>query len=185
MPSLKSLAGRALRRTQSLVLFRRIGRMTAGSIVIREATDADKLDVQRWFNPHGDPVQTLQRNPSVTDWVAYWHGQVVGFVQLVRHPPEHAPYIGHWLFSLAVKSRWQGLGAGESLSREVIARSAAEGSSTLDLVVFNDNTRAIRLYRKLGFQMILIPELEAQLEKERTPSGRRRVVMRKRLEGGA
>jgi ribosomal protein S18 acetylase RimI-like enzyme len=55
----------------------------------------------------------------------------------------------------------------------------------LDLVVFNDNTRAIRLYRKLGFQMNAIPGLEAQLESERTPSGRRRVVMRKRLKGGA
>ena len=51
--------------------------------------------------------------------------------------------------------------------------------------MFNDNTRAIRLYRKLGFELILIPELEAHLESERTPSGRRRVVMRKRLKGGA
>jgi len=170
---------------QSLALFRRIGRLTAGSVVIREATDSDELDVQRWFNPHDDPVQTWQRNPSVTDWVACWHNQVIGFVQLVRHPPEHAPYVGHWLFSLAVKSRWQGLGIGERLSREVVTRSCVEGSPTLDLVVFNNNSRAIRLYRKLGFESILIPELEAQLESERTPSGRRRVVMRKRLESGA
>jgi ribosomal protein S18 acetylase RimI-like enzyme len=52
----------------------------------------------------------------------------------------------------------------------------------LDLRVFNENFPAIQLYHKLGFEMHTIHELEPQLVNESTPSGRRRVVMRERLE---
>jgi ribosomal protein S18 acetylase RimI-like enzyme len=68
------------------------------------------------------------------------------------------------------------------LTQAVIERARAEGAQTLDLLVFNDNFRAIQLYRKLGFEMHIIQELEPQLVRESTPSGRRRVTMRKRLE---
>ena len=53
----------------------------------------------------------------------------------------------------------------------------------LDLLVFNNNIPAIQLYRKLGFTMHLIPELEPQLAVEAVDTGRRRVVMRKLLDG--
>jgi ribosomal protein S18 acetylase RimI-like enzyme len=82
-----------------------------------------------------------------------------------------------------VKSRQQGFGIGERLSLTVIARSREESAPELSLLVDDDNMRAIRLYRKLGFDFHVIPELEAQLEQGRKPSGSRRVVMRKPLAG--
>lgn len=57
-----------------------------------------------------------------------------------------------------------------------------EGAPALDLVVYADNVRTIRLYRKLGFKMHNLHELEPQLESECASTGRRRLVMRKRLE---
>lgn len=181
MKRLRVLAGSALRRMQSIPLYRRIGQRVAPGMMIREATDADKLVVHRWFNPNGDPTHALHRNPHVTEWVAEYRSRLAGFVQLVRHPPEHFPYAGNWLFALHVKSICRGLGIGQALSEAVIERSRAEGAPTLDLLVYEDNLRAIDLYRKLGFEMYINPDLEAQLEPERASSGRRRVAMRKRL----
>lgn len=181
MKRLHVLAGAALCRLQGIHLYRRIGQRIAPDITLREATDADKLAVHRWLNPIGDPTYTLHRNPNVTEWVAEYHSRLAGFVQLVRHPPEHYPYTGNWLFALNVKSICRGLGIGFALSEAVIERSRAEGAPTLDLLVYDDNARAIDLYRKLGFEIYCNPDLEAQLEPERASSGRRRVAMRKRL----
>jgi ribosomal protein S18 acetylase RimI-like enzyme len=181
MKSFRKIAGTLLRLLQNVALYRRIGRRVASGITLREATDADQLAVQRWLNPNSNPADVLHHNPNATDWIAEVHGQLAGFVQLVRYPPENAPYTGYWLFSLYTKSRWQGLGIGEALSQAVIERARIEGASVLDLVVYEDNVRAIRLYRKFGFEMYTIPELEPQLENERIATGRRRVVMRKQL----
>ena len=183
MEKLRRIAGAALRQVQGFELYRHIWRsLAAHSVTIREATNADKLKVQQWLSPNSKPEHVSRRNPNATDWVAHCHGRLAGFVQLVRHPPEHFPYTGYWLFSLTVKSPLRGAGIGEKLSREVIARTCTEGGQTLDLLVFNDNFPAIQLYRKLGFDMHTIQELEPKLVCEVTLSGRRRVVMRKRLE---
>ena len=181
MKWLRRIAGAALRRLQSLALYRRFGRKVTLGVVLREATDVDKLSVQRWFDPNSDPAQDVHHDPNVTNWVAEYRGQLVGFVQLVRYPPETAPFIGYWLFSLYIKPRWQGLGIGEALSQAVIERARKEGAPVLNLVVYQDNFRAIRLYRKLDFEMHTIPDLESQLESERVSTGRRRAVMRKQL----
>ncbi len=181
MPRLRRSAGAVLRRFQNLPPYRRLGRRLGARVRIHEATDAEKTEVMRWLNPKGD--STPHRNPGVTEWAATRRGQLAGFVQLVRHPPEHFPYIGHWLFGLVVKSRHQGFGIGERLSLTVIARSREEGAPAVSLLVDDDNVRAIRLYRKLGFEFCVIPELEAQLESGRKPSGSRRVMMRKPLAG--
>jgi len=156
--------------------------MAGRHVTIREATDVEKLATQRWFNPKRNPPQDLHRNPLVTDLIAHCLGRLVGFVQLVRHPPEHTPYVGYWLFSLYVRPPFRGAGIGETLSLAIIDRARGEGAQMLDLLVFNDNIPAIRMYRKLGFEMHTIAELEPQLARERNLSGRRRVVMRKRLE---
>lgn len=166
---------------QGIPLYRRIGQRIGFGMTLREATDADKLAVHRWLNPAGDPAHALHRNPNVTEWVAEYHSRLAGFVQLVRHPPEHYPYVGDWLFGLSVKPIFRGFGIGQALSEAVIERSRAEGAPTLDLLVYEDNLRAIDLYRKLGFEMYFNPDLEAQLELERASLGHRRVAMRKRL----
>jgi ribosomal protein S18 acetylase RimI-like enzyme len=180
---IRGVAGAVWRRARDLPLYRRLGRKVMSGIAVREASDADRLAAQRWLNPHGEPVSALQGNPYATDWVADHLGQIAGFVQMVRHPPEHLPYTGYWLFSLCVRPHWQGLGIGERLSQAVIAQAATEGAQTLDLLVFEDNARAIGLYRKLGFALHTNPDLEPELECGRNPAGHRRVVMRKQLAG--
>jgi ribosomal protein S18 acetylase RimI-like enzyme len=181
MPPLRRIVGAGLRRFQGLAFYRRTGRRIFSRIIIREANEVDKLAVQAWFNPHGPSTHSTRPNPLATEWVAYRGRRLAGFIQLIRHPPEHFPYIGHWLFSLAVKPLHQGFGLGEKLSLAVIERAIAEGAPTIELLVKKDNDRAIRLYRKLGFEMYTIPELEPQLELERESTGCRRVVMRKQL----
>lgn len=61
----------------------------------------------------------------------------------------------------------------------LIGRHIAPGMTLRE--VYEDNLRAIDLYRKLGFEMYTNPDLETRLEPERAASGRRRVAMRKRL----
>jgi GNAT superfamily N-acetyltransferase len=183
MGRIRRIADAGLHLMQRFALHRSIGRCLATrGVTIREATNTDVLEVQRWLNPNGVPSHALHRDPYVTNLVAHCLGQLAGFVQLVRHPPEHSPYVGYWLFSLYVESLWKRLGVGQALGQAVIEVARAEGAQTLDLLVFNDNSPAIQLYRKLGFEMHVISELEQQLAGECTPSGRRRVVMRKRLE---
>jgi len=138
--------------------------------------------VHQWFNPNGDPATALHRNPHVTDFVAHSYGHLAGFVQLVRYSPEQSPYTGYWLFSLAVKSQFKGTGIGEQLTRKVVAKASSEHQQTLDLLVYNTNIPAIRLYCKLGFTMHHIAALEPQLAAEGVEKGRRRVVMRKLLD---
>ena len=175
------IASVALRKLQNLSLYRLLGRQILPGLSIREASEADLLTVYRWLNPDRELAQGFQYTSNVTNWVADFHKDLAGFVQLVRQPPDALPYTGYWLFGLYVRQRWQGLGIGEMLCRAVIERSKEEGAQTLDLLVYDDNNRAIRLYRKLSFEMFTIIELEPQLKSEHEKTGRRRVVMRNRL----
>jgi ribosomal protein S18 acetylase RimI-like enzyme len=155
--------------------------MISSSIILREATRADQIAVQHWLNPDRASPNDLEVDLNVTNWVVTCFRQITGFVQLVRQPPGISPYPGYWLFSLNVNARWRGLGIGETLCQAVIERSRLEGAQTLDLLVFEDNIRAIQLYGKLGFEKYTIPDLEKQLESERDSAGRRRMMMRKQL----
>jgi len=175
---------RALRAAQGLPLYRRAGRRLAPHSTIAEATKADLAAVQRRLAP-GVPSQELSANPGVTRWVARRGAKVVGFVELVHHPEEHAPWVGYWLFSLLVWGPYRGLGVGEALTRRVIAEAVAQGATELLLAVYEDDARAVRFYWKLGFERVTVPALEPLLAAETAPSGRRRVVLRKRLEGSA
>jgi ribosomal protein S18 acetylase RimI-like enzyme len=120
------------------------------------------------------------RNPNVTEYVARVGGDLAGFVELVRHPPEHFPYVGHWLFSLHVWTRFRGLGIGALLTRQVMEQAQRKGARELLLVVFADNAPAIHLYRKLGFVPIAAPAFDEQFAREPRP----RIVMCVNLQSG-
>lgn len=123
----------------------------------------------------------IATSPGVTNYAARIWGNVVGFVQLVRHSTDDLPFTGHWLFSLQVWPLWRGLGIGEDLSRRVIEQAVAEGAKELFCLVRNDNYAAQNLYGKLGFESWIIPSIKEQLEKEWIAFGIRRVVLRKAL----
>ncbi|MCI0478635.1 MAG: GNAT family N-acetyltransferase, partial [Anaerolineales bacterium] len=145
--------------------------------MVEEASARDVIAERAYLNPGGDATPEPQM-PGVTNYVAKRGKHLFGFVQLVRHPPEHFPYVGAWLFSLVVWGRYRGMGIGEALTRRVIEQARAEDARELRLLVFADNARAINLYRKLGFEFADAPEFTQVLDDEARQTGRRRVVMR-------
>jgi GNAT superfamily N-acetyltransferase len=169
----RRVGGAILRRVHNLAMYRALGRRVQPRVVIAKASDDELAEVQRRFNP-GVWMRPAPRNPNVTHYVARVGDDLAGFVELVRHPPEHFPYVGHWLFSLHVWTRWRGFGVGELLTRQVMSQAQREGARELLLVVFTDNTPAINLYRKLGFEPIAHPALDEQFARE----PRQRIVMR-------
>ena len=172
------IAAFILRRAQALPLYRSLGRKFATCVAIAEASAVDMEKVYRHFNMT-EPNFAQPPDPNVTNWVAKRGQKVVGFVELVRHLPEHHPWIGRWLFSLEVWKCYRGFGIGERLTQLVIDKTIMEGAPELLLAVFKDNARAISLYRKLGFEQVTLPALEPHLEAEKQQFGRRRIVMRK------
>ncbi len=160
--------------------YRNLAKRFRPEIQIKEATAEEYRAVQRWFNPDASHPPTAP-NPNATNFVAKKGGRIVGFVQLVRHSEKAGPYAGHWLYSLRTRLTYRGMGLGEDLCQKVIDRAREEGAEELLLSVHQDNHAAIALYRKLGFEMTIIPALEEQLEREWLALGRRRVFMRKSL----
>lgn len=64
------------------------------------------------------------------------------------------PENGSSLWSLGVGTAAQSPGIGEAIVRHLAEFFFAKGRSFMDLSVMHDNTRAIRLYEKLGFEQI-------------------------------
>src|SRR3712207_6386059 len=80
-------------------------------------------------------------------------GRVVGTVTGVDHVLAFdAPEGGTSLWCLAVHAQDAPPGTGEALVRVLAERYVGRGRSYLDLSVLHDNSGAIALYRKLGFQ---------------------------------
>lgn len=178
---LRKTAGKSLRFVQSRGAYRAAGRRITGKTNISVASPSDLEYVQARLNP-GARFEPSPPDPLVTRFAAARHGRVVGFVELVRHPPEHAPYVGCWLFSLTVLDPvYRGLGIGEALALRVIDTARCEGAKELWLVVGEGNLPAIRLYQKLGFERAVVEDLEEQLENEALNTGRRRITMAKQL----
>lgn len=165
---------------QSLSVYRKLLRRFAPPINILVAGEDDMEEVHERFNPFF-PYRREKSNPNVVNWVARSGPRLAGFIQFVHHPPSHAPWTGHWLFSLHVWTLYRGMGLGAQLTRRVIDEAAARGADELRLVVYDDNQRAIRLYRGMGFEAAIIPGLEPLLEKEKKNTQRRRIIMKKQI----
>lgn len=179
---LRRSGGFSLRKIQGISVYRRVARSLRFGIEIKEADEEDLIEIHAWLNP-GDPEVSVIRNPHVTDLVAKKGDRVIGFVQLVRHPKKHYPYVGYWIFSLMVRTLYRGMGIGETLCQAVIEKAREEEVGELFLLVRQDNHQIIKLYRKLGFEMKVIPALEEPLEREKLSLGYRRVSMSKSLAG--
>lgn len=182
---LRRLVSAGLRRMQGLRVYRALGRRSAPRVVITEAAEIDLRSVHRWLNPGDFEADTPQSaDPGVKNWVAKHESGIVGFVQFVPISDVHPQWQGYWLFSLSVRGRYRGLGIGEALTARVVEEARGQGAVELLLAVFEDNERAIRLYRKLGFYETVIEALEPIFQAEKASHGRRRIVMGKRLDTG-
>lgn len=174
----KWLCGAGLQKAQKFVVYRRLAGMLRPEITIVEADEQDMNDFHARWNYH--PAQPPYRpDPLVTHFVAKRGEEIVGFVELVRHPESHYPYTGHWLFSLMVRIPSRGMGLGRELSARVIDMAEQEGAPEVSLLVRETNKPAITLYRQLQFEPVTIPGLEEQLEEEYASTGKRRIAMRR------
>lgn len=83
-------------------------------------------------------------------FVALEGGKVVGFCELDPSPhPVHAHTAS---MDMALLPEVRGRGIGELLLRTVIEAGRKHGLSRIGLSVFADNERAIKLYKKCGFE---------------------------------
>jgi len=176
----RRVASHALHAIQSLAVYRRLGRRLAPPATISVADENDMEAVHDRLNPFS-PYRKEKPDPNVANFVAKNKEDLTGFVQLVYHPAGLTPWVGYWLFSLHVWTIYRGMGTGNSLTRRVIDEAAARGAKEILLAVYEDNKRAIRMYRNFGFEISISPGLEPVLAEEKRQTGRRRIVMRKEL----
>ena len=168
---------------QGLPLYRAMARRLLGRIEVEEAGRADTLTFRlRHCATESGPQQLLARGRVISSWVAKRRGRVVGLADLVEVEDPDSPWVGLWLASLTVRTRFRGRGAGEALVSRATAKAAGRGGASLSLAVFEDDVAAIGLSRKLGFAPVVIGSLEPALDTEKHLLGRRPIVMRKPLQ---
>jgi ribosomal protein S18 acetylase RimI-like enzyme len=104
------------------------------------------------FLPHAYDAATLLR-------YAARHHSGQDLILLLMRASEVAGYFFLWefdqpvpLLGLGLADAWQGRGLGEPMLRHLIAVADAAGRSGLELTTVTSNTRALHLYRKVGFQ---------------------------------
>jgi GNAT-family acetyltransferase (TIGR03103 family) len=133
-------------------------------IVIRDVTHrADAEEINRLYTAAGmvtAPVDTVwanQHTPTFVYLVAEDAdtGRIVGTVTGVDH--RHAfndPEDGSSLWCLAVDPQTTRPGVGSALVETLADRMQGRGRAYLDLSVMHDNSPAIALYEKLGFERV-------------------------------
>jgi GNAT-family acetyltransferase (TIGR03103 family) len=83
------------------------------------------------------------------------NGQILGTVMGVDHKVAFSdPERGTSLWALAVDAQASVPGIGQALVRHLAEHYQARGRAYMDLSVMHDNTQAIRLYEKLGFERV-------------------------------
>ncbi|MGD9330850.1 MAG: N-acetylglutaminylglutamine synthetase [Desulfobacterales bacterium] len=94
-----------------------------------------------------------QRTYFVAESLA--NGEIIGTVTGVDHVAAFAdPEQGASLWCLAVDPQTNAPGVGEALVRHLADHYLTRGRAYLDLSVLHDNTEAIALYEKIGFQRV-------------------------------
>jgi ribosomal protein S18 acetylase RimI-like enzyme len=124
---------------------------------------ADAEAIQRLYLAHHmvPPGAEFVWNQRTSKVLSYWiaedsqDGSLLGVVNGVDHAAAFQdPENGASLWALAVDPQAPYPGIGEALVRQVVEYHQARGRAFLDLSVMHDNSHAIRLYRKLGFERI-------------------------------
>ena len=138
------------------------------AIAIRRAEPGDYELVCEVFADESAYSGTLQAPfPSKENWrkklaenveadyllLAFVDGEVAGHAGI--HPVARSPRRAHVrMLGMAVRQRFQGKGVGTALMEALVDLADQWLPVTrIELTVFTDNERAIRLYRKFGFEI--------------------------------
>lgn len=132
-------------------------------VTIRMATKADLVDMEwegefkHFRNVHANAYTRMQQGTSMI-WVAEIPGfGLIGqvFIQLICDRPELADgWQRAYLYSFRIKPEFRNQGLGSRIVKVIEDFLAARLYSRLTLNVARDNLDAIRLYRRLGFQIV-------------------------------
>jgi putative acetyltransferase len=138
----------------------------ASDVVLRRAEPGDAEGIALTFRSRGLAAGTLQTPyPSLAQWkeklatsamkhyvfVALAEEQIIGHAGL--HPTGDSPRRAHaWGVGIGVVEAWQGRGVGTRLMETLLDLADHWlGALRLELTVYVDNARAIRMYERLGF----------------------------------
>jgi len=177
-----------LRRLQALKPYRVLARKVIGTRVrYRIATAGDASDLSRLygyerFPEQEDPVRTFAGQLESLEGCGYpliarVGGRIAGAAFIGWFPENEALYPDRWIFGMLVRTRYRGAGIGEGLVRTALEKALEEGATRMNLLVFEQNRAAVKLYRKMGFRPASIPGLNDQLEEEVRRGERRRIIM--------
>lgn len=113
----------------------------------RADADAEAVRQMREVLPHGlDTEKAILRT-------ARSGGTDIGWVWVTLPGAAGRPEMA-WVHNIDVDPEHQGKGYGRAIMLAVEAELASRGVDRLGLNVFGHNTRAIRLYESLGFQVM-------------------------------
>jgi len=148
-------------KVQETIVLKGSSRITLRSV---EASDAEVLfryfkglspQSRAFFHPHPFEYEDARRiardaaNPDNVRIVATVGDEIVGyaFIQKQSHSP-HIPVLG-----IGIADSHQNVGLGRRMMEHLISVARGRGHEGIDLTVYKDNLRAIRLYSTLGFRI--------------------------------
>ena len=174
-------AGTAVLWLQRFGAYRATASRLRPPFAVEEGDARDLLALRAGARPDRD-LPPAARDLNVTHYVAKARGRILGFAQLVRRAPDCQPYGGYGLFSLRVKTRYRGMGIGSTLVRHVMEQAEGEGASELFVNVFADNRPSLELFRKLGFERVLLHDAERRSQAGAPERGHVMTTLRMRLQ---
>ena len=125
--------------------------VTDAAIVARDAAIvlAESFATDSWRGDDiASDVAAALTDPAVTIHLARVDGEPAAIAKATTF--DGASYLA----SIGTRPRFQGRGLGALVSRAAVRGSLAAGSRWVYLGVFDGNVRAMRLYRRLGFEPI-------------------------------
>lgn len=154
------IGSKVLRQVQGLRLYRRLAkRVIRGGIFYQSEIDGN----------------------SGIHLFAKRNGRIIGRTSVFNSQDGESHYPGWWIFGTWVFWRYRGLGIAGHLTKMACEAAAEGGAPEVRLLVFEDNRPALRLYQKMGFRQITIPEIDRELKAEAKRFSRQRIIMAKNL----
>jgi signal peptidase I len=188
----RSILGVILEKIQGLNIYGfLVKKFIKGDILYKcvspdEAYSLSEEELKLEFEKTSHARKKKQSKAKDSDYcfVAQRKGRIIGSVTLTKSPLRDYPYSGWWIFGLGVNRRYRGLGIGENLVKMAVETAVKHKGSEIKLLAFEDAKRALKLYEKLGYRQISIPELDKELIQEAKKTLRRRIILAKNIKSG-